>query len=309
MNKRSFLDLTVFDNHSLKEMVKLSDKLSTNRFLLGDVLKQKVIALIFLKHSTRTRVSFEVAIRDLGGSVIFLGKDESQIGRGEPIKDTARVLSGYVHGIVARLYSHESLIELAKYSTIPIINALTDYNHPVQILADLLTVYQEFKTLNVKWAYVGDGNNVTRSLVEAASIIGFPISIASPQGYELESEFKEKYKDFDFITFTNDPIAAVKGSSVVYTDTWISMGQEAEKEKRILDFKNYIINKELFSYAKEDAIFLHCLPAYRGLEVSEDIMEGERSRVFKEAHNRLHSEKALLWSIYSGYLSDKILLK
>ncbi|AEE14605.1 Ornithine carbamoyltransferase [Thermodesulfobium narugense DSM 14796] len=309
MNKKSFLDLTVFDNHSLKEIIKLSDKLSTNRFLLGDVLKQKIIALIFLKHSTRTRVSFEVAIRDLGGSTIFLGKDELQIGRGEPIKDTARVLSGYVHGIVARLYSHDSLIELANYSTIPIINALTDYNHPVQILADLLTVYQEFRTLNLKWAYVGDGNNVARSLVEAASIIGFELTIATPEGYELEKEFKEKYSNFDFIKFTNDPVLSVKGASVVYTDTWISMGQEAEKEKRINDFKKYIVDKELFSHAREDAIFLHCLPAYRGLEVSEDVLEGERSRVFKQAHNRLHSEKALLWSIYSGYLSDKILLK
>ncbi|AWB10235.1 ornithine carbamoyltransferase [Thermodesulfobium acidiphilum] len=309
MNRKSFLDLTVFDNHSLKEIIKLSDKLSTTRFLLGDVLKQKVIALIFLKHSTRTRVSFEVAIRDLGGSTIFLGRDELQIGRGEPIKDTARVLSGYVHGIIARLYSHDSLIELANYSTIPIINALTDYNHPVQILADLLTVYQEFKTLNVKWAYVGDGNNIARSLVEAASIIGFELCIASPQGYELEKEFKEKYRNFDFIKFTNDPVLSVKGASVVYTDTWISMGQEAEKEKRISDFKRFIVNKELFSHAREDAIFLHCLPAYRGLEVSEDVLEGERSRVFKQAHNRLHSEKALLWSIYSGYLSDKILLK
>jgi len=309
MNKKSFLDLTVFDSNSLREIIKLSDKLSRERFLLGDVLKQKIIALIFLKHSTRTRVSFEVAIRELGGSAIFLGRDELQIGRGEPIKDTARVLNGYVHGIVARLYGHDSLIELAKYSSVPVINALTDYNHPVQILADLLTVYQEFKTFKVKWAYVGDGNNVARSLVEAASIIGFELYIASPQGYELEDEFKEKYRNFDFIKFTNDPILSVKDASVIYTDTWISMGQEEEKEKRISDFKNYMVSSQLFSYAKDDAIFLHCLPAYRGLEVSEEVLEGERSRVFKQAHNRLHTEKALLWSIYSGYLSDKILLK
>lgn len=281
----SINDLTKGD---IEKIFKLTDKLKNKH---TTDLKNKVLAMIFEKSSTRTRVSFEVAMQQLGGHAIFLSKNDIQLGRGEPISDTARVLSVYVNGIMARLFKHEDLLEFAKYSSVPVINGLTDFSHPCQILADLYTVLKKKGTLNLKFAWVGDGNNVCNSLIFASKKLGFDLAVATPKGYEPKEEVLRGSK----VKVTNNPIEAVKGSDVVVTDTWISMGQEEEKEKRIREFKGFQVNKELIKHAKADYIFLHCLPAYRGYEVSSEIIDGKNSVVLDEAENRLHTQKTILY--------------
>lgn len=264
------------------------------------ILKGKTLGMIFTKSSTRTRISFEVGMYQLGGHPLFLNANDMQLGRGESIYDTANVMSRFVDGIMIRTYDHQDVLDLARYGTVPVINALTDYLHPCQALADLMTVYEHKGRLRgLKLAYVGDGNNVAHSLLYACAKAGVNMSVATPKGYACAPEVVKNAKEDALetgavIVETEDPVEAVKDADVICTDTWVSMGQEAEKAKRIEIFKDYQVNAELFGKAKEDAVFIHCLPAYRGYEVTEDVIDGPRSSVFDVAENRLHAQKAVL---------------
>ena len=264
------------------------------------LLKGKTLGMIFEKSSTRTRVSFEVGMYQLGGNALFLSSNDLQIGRGEPIKDTARVLSRYVDGIMIRTFSHDGIIELAQYADIPIINGLTDLLHPCQALTDLLTIREHKGELKgLKLAYVGDGNNMANSLMYGAAKVGMDIAIATPKGYEPNAKVIANAKaDATLtgatVTVTNDIKTAVAAADVVYTDVWASMGQESEQKARLAIFKEYQVNQQLMDLAKNDAIVMHCLPAHRGEEITEDVLEGNQSVVFDEAENRLHVQKAIM---------------
>jgi len=264
------------------------------------LLKGKTLGMIFSKSSTRTRVSFEVGMYQLGGFPIFLSSGDIQLGRGETIRDTAQVLSRYIDGIMIRTFKHSDVEGLAEYGTIPVINGLTDLMHPCQILADLFTVYErKGKLQGLKLAYVGDGNNVANSLLHGCAKTGMDIAVATPEGYGCDENIIEEAKaaaakSGSRIVLTEDPEEAVKDADAVYTDTWVSMGQEAEKQTRIKIFTPYQVNDRLFSMAREDAVFLHCLPAYRGLEVTGSVIDGPNSIVFEEAENRLHMQKAIM---------------
>ncbi|MBR1796811.1 MAG: ornithine carbamoyltransferase [Clostridiales bacterium] len=263
-------------------------------------LNGKTLAMIFTKSSTRTRVSFEVGMYQLGGSALFLSSDDIQIGRGEPISDTAKVLSGMVDGIMIRTFAHQDVVDLAKYGSIPVINGLTDDQHPTQMLADLLTIKEHYGVLKgLKLAYIGDGNNVANSLLQACAKAGMDIAVASPKTHTCPDKYVQQALTDAKITgskvlTTEDPYEAAKDADVLYADTWVSMGQEDEKAERIKIFKDYQINSDLMATANKDAVFLHCLPAYRGYEVTEDIIDGPKSLVFQEAENRLHAHKAIL---------------
>jgi ornithine carbamoyltransferase len=265
------------------------------------ILKGKTLGMIFQKSSTRTRVSFEVGMYQLGGTALFLSGNELQIGRGEPIKDTARVLSRYLDGVMIRTFAHADVEEFAKYADIPVINALTDLLHPCQVLTDLLTV-QEHKGKNLKGlklAYIGDGNNMTHSLMYGCAKVGMHFSVATPPGYEPNADVtKNAVEDAKLtggsITVGHDIFAAAKDADILYTDVWASMGQESERQERKQIFKNYQINKELLQFADQKAIVLHCLPAHRGEEITEDVMEDNSQVIFDEAENRLHVQKAIM---------------
>lgn len=264
-------------------------------------LQGKTLGMIFEKSSTRTRVSFEVGMTQLGGHAVFLSSKDIQLGRGESIADTAKVLSRYVDGLMIRTFGHEIIEEFAENASVPIINGLTNEHHPMQVLADLMTIYEKKGTLKgLTIAYVGDGNNnMPHSLMEGAAIMGVNMNIASPKGYEpLETIYqKAKIKAEQsgaVIQFSYDPIEAVKDADIVVTDVWTSMGMEAETAERLSVFLPYQVNTELVQYAKEDFIFLHCLPAHRGEEVTAEIIDGSHSVVFDEAENRLHAQKAVL---------------
>ena len=267
-------------------------------------LKGKTLAMIFTKSSTRTRVSFEVGMYQLGGQALFLSNNDIQIGRGETIYDTAHVLSGMVDGIMIRTFKHSDVEDLAKYGSIPVINGLTDDQHPTQMLADLLTIKEHKGDLKgLKLCYVGDGNNVANSLLQACAKAGMDVAIGSPADYTCPDKYvKQAQKDAEItgskILMTTDPFEAAENADVIYTDTWTSMGQEEEKAKRVEIFKDYQVNSKLMGVAKKDAIFLHCLPAYRGYEVTEDVIDGPQSVVFDEAENRLHAHKAILVNCY-----------
>ncbi|MGZ8398188.1 MAG: ornithine carbamoyltransferase, partial [Gemmatimonadales bacterium] len=253
------------------------------------------IALIFEKSSTRTRVSFEVGAFQLGGHALFLSSRDIQLGRGEPIRDTARVLSRYLDGIMIRTFDHGDVEELARYGTIPVINGLTDRLHPCHVMADLLTVRETLGGWDGKVvAWVGDGNNMANSWINAAGSLGFELRLACPAGYEPDAEILKLNQKKATITVTTDPKEAVRGAHVVNTDVWASMGQEEEQEKRARAFKSYIVDSALMKRAEPGAIFLHCLPAHRGEEVAEDVIEGSQSRVWDQAENRLHVQKAIL---------------
>lgn len=286
----------------INEILKLSEKLKKQlkEGVQHHLLKGKTLGMIFSKSSTRTRVSFEVGMYQLGGHPLFLSSDDIQLGRGETIYDTAQVLSRYIDGIMIRTYKQSDVEDLAKFGSIPVINGLTDLMHPCQILADLFTIYEKKGSLKgLKLAYVGDGNNVAHSLLHGCAKVGMDIAVAAPKGYECDEQMvKEAQEDAKVsgskILLTNDPVEAVANADVIYTDTWVSMGQEAEKEARIKIFSPYQVNSELFSNAKKDAIFLHCLPAYRGYEVTENVLDGPQSAIFDEAENRLHVQKAVM---------------
>ena len=265
------------------------------------LLEGKTLGMIFEKSSTRTRVSFEVGMYQLGGSALFLSNRDLQLGRGEPIKDTARVLSRYLDGIMIRTFGHERVLELAKYADIPIINGLTDLLHPCQVLTDLLTIREHkgsnFK--NLKMAYVGDGNNMTNSYLYGAAKVGMTLSVATPKDYRPNQEvFKNALEDAKetgaALSWTADPVEAVKDADIIATDTWASMGQEAEHDERKKIFAPYQVNAELLKHADKRAIVMHCLPAYRGEEVTEEVFEANADVIFDEAENRLHTQKAIM---------------
>ena len=302
---RDFLTLKDFSSEEINYLVDLGLDLKA-KLKAGTptpLLSGKSLGMIFQKSSTRTRVSFEVGMYQLGGQALFLSSHDLQIDRGEPIEDTARVLSRFLDGILIRTYSHKMVEELAKYSDVPVINGLTDDFHPTQVIADLITI-KEHKGTNkgLKFAYVGDGNNMVHSLMIGGAKAGMNVAIASPEGYLPNAEVVAYAKEQAAlngvsITITQDPFEAVADADVVYTDTWASMGQEAEKEIRAKIFAPYQINQKLLDAAKKDAIVMHCLPAYRGYEITNEVIEGAQSVVFDEAENRMHAHKAILAAI------------
>ena len=284
MNLISVLDI------NLKDVLDLSRELkSEDRKKKRDDLKGRTIGMIFEKSSTRTRVSFEVAMNMLGGDAIFLSPKDIQLGRGESLADTAKVLSRYLDAIVYRAYSHSNMLELARSSTIPIINALDDLEHPCQAIADMLTISECAEGKN--FTYIGDGNNVCNSLLLAAPQIGLKLSIATPKGYEPDPGILNRAGE---TRLTNDPKEAVKGADIIYTDVWISMGEEGMTGEKKEKFRGFQINSELFSMANENAIFMHCLPAHRGEEVTDDVIDSKNSVVFQQAENRLWVQEAIL---------------
>jgi len=302
---RDFLTLKDFTRQEIEEMVSLGIDLKAKQKagIPTPILAGKTLGMIFQKSSTRTRVSFEVGMYQLGGSALFLSTNDLQIGRGEPIKDTARVLSRYLDGIMIRTYSHADVEELAEYADIPVINGLTDDYHPTQIIADLITIQEhKGKLEGIKFAYVGDGNNMTHSLMIGCAKVGMDVTVACPDGYMPNPEIVALAQGYaaesgGSVTVMHDPKEAVKGVDVVYTDTWASMGQEAEKEIRKKAFVGYQVDDAMMALAKPDAIFMHCLPAYRGMEVTDEVMESAQSVVFDEAENRLHAHKAIMASV------------
>ena len=267
-------------------------------------LKDKVLGLIFDKSSTRTRVSFQVAMSRIGGTTVDLNPSTSQIGRGEPIRDTARVLSRYCDVLAIRTFKQSDLEEYAKWSSKPVINALTDLEHPCQALADYMTIKEEFIDFkNVVLTFIGDGNNVANSLILCGALLGVEVRIACPKGYEpndlVINKAKKIYKNKNLLKITNDPITAVRGANVLYTDVWSSMGEENQKEEKDKDFNGYSINSNLVSKADKEAIILHCLPAYRGKEITDKVIESEKNRIFEQAENRMHAQQALLSCLLS----------
>lgn len=295
----SLHDLTSEEvEHLLKFGLKLKDE--QKKGIAHHLLKGKTLGMIFTKSSTRTRVSFEVGMTQLGGYPLFLSSNDIQLGRGETIHDTAKVLERYLDGIMIRTYAHSDVIELAEEANIPVINALTDLLHPCQVLADLMTAYEhKGKLEGLKFAYIGDGNNMAHSIMYGCAKAGLDCAIATPEDYKCDAEVTENAKS-DFksagrnLVLTTDPEEAVKNADIVYTDTWVSMGQESEKAERQRIFMPYQVNAKLFGKAKEDAVFMHCLPAYRGYEVTEDVIDGPQSVIFDEAENRLHAQKAVM---------------
>ncbi len=295
----SLHDLTADEVQNLLKLgLKLKKELKSG--IPHPILKGKTLGMIFTKSSTRTRVSFEVGMTQLGGYPLFLSSHDIQLGRGETIHDTAKVLERYLDGIMIRTYAHSDVLELAEEADIPVINALTDLLHPCQVLADLMTAYEHKGRLDgLKFAYIGDGNNMAHSIMYGCAKAGINCAIAAPADYSCDVEVTENAKaDFKAagreLLLTEDPEEAIKDADIVYTDTWVSMGMEAEKAERQKLFMPYQVNKELFSKAAEDAIFMHCLPAYRGFEVTEDVIDGPQSVIFDEAENRLHAQKAVM---------------
>ena len=298
---RHFLTLKDFTKDEILEIIDIGLEIKKNlkNKVYNKELDMQTLGMIFEKSSTRTRVSFETGMFELGGHALFLSNRDIHLGRGEPVKDTARVISSMCNMVMIRTFEHSKLEEFAAYSKVPVINGLTDSFHPVQLLADYMTLVEYNMSENIVAAYVGDGNNMTHSWMILAAKLGFELRIATPKGYEVDSEVLkdalEIAKDSGAkIIITNDPKEAVKGASVVTTDTWTSMGQEEEKEQRISIFKGFMVDEEMMGLAQKDAKFLHCLPAYRGLEVSEETFEKHSEIVFDEAQNRLHAQKGLM---------------
>jgi ornithine carbamoyltransferase len=302
MKGKSLASLCDLTKEEIVEILKTSEllKLQLLRGQEHSLLRGKTLAMIFEKPSTRTRVSFEVGMWQLGGYALYLSSSDLQLGRGETIGDTSQVLSRYANGIMARVFKHQTILDLIRYSRVPVINGLSDFSHPCQGLADLFTVYEKKGQLSgLKLAYVGDGNNVAHSLIYGCSKVGMDIALACPKGYEPDSEVVSKAKEEAkrngcAVKVTNDPKEAVRGADVVYTDVWASMGQEKEHEKRVKIFKPYQVNAQLVKEAKEDYLFMHCLPAHRGEEVTDEIADSRNSVIFDQAENRMHAQKAIL---------------
>lgn len=292
---RHFLDIPDLSREELLDVLDLAARMKSGAYAERP-LEGKTLGMIFTKSSTRTRVSFEVGTFQLGGHALFLSARDIQLGRGEPIRDTARVLSRYVDGIMIRTFDHSDVEELARYGSIPVINGLTDLLHPCQIMADLLTVRESVSEdlSGVKVAWIGDGNNMANSWLNAAHRLGFELRLAFPAGYEPDAEILERARASTTVHTTDDPRAAAEGADVVTTDVWTSMGQEEETEKRMRAFAGYRVDEEMMELASERSVFLHCLPAHRGEEVTDAVIEGPRSRVWDEAENRLHVQKAIL---------------
>ncbi len=304
--KKDFLCVKDFSLEEIWEIFRLTTRIKkeTKKGKFKKYLKNKTLAMIFAKSSTRTRVSFEVGMSQLGGQALFLNKNDIQLNKGETIHDTAKVLSRFVDGIMIRTFAHEDVVNLSQAATIPVINGLTDLLHPCQAMADFYTIFEnkaEFKhnPHNLKITYIGDGNNVASSLMLLSAILGSTMVLSVPKGYSVPQQIVEMAEEIakksgaKFI-FEEDPIKAAKDSDVLYTDVWVSMGQESEQEERIKVFQSYQINREVLKQAKTDCIILHCLPANRGMEITDEIIDGPHSRVFDEAENRLHVQKAIM---------------
>ena len=302
LTKNNFLSSLDISREEINHILELAENFKKNK--LNFKFKDKVLGLIFDKSSTRTRVSFQVAMSRLGGNTIDLNPNTSQIGRGEPIKDTARVLSRYCDVLAIRTFNQSDLEEYAMWSSKPVINALTDFEHPCQALADFFTIKEEFGDLeDVVLTFVGDGNNVAHSLILCGALLGVEVRIACPKGYEPDQNVIKKaleiYKNKNLLTITYDPSLAVLGSNVLYTDVWSSMGEESKREGKDKDFKGFTIDDHLVSKAKEELIVLHCLPAYRSKEITDEVIESEKSRIFEQAENRMHVQQALLCCLLS----------
>ena len=294
-NLLSISDLSIDE---IIELLDMADELKAKRAsgMIVEKLKNKSLAMIFEKSSTRTRISFEVAMNELGGHPLYLNYRDLQLGRGETIGDTAQVMSRYVHGIMARVNSHNTLIELGEYASVPIINALSDQEHPCQLLADLMTI-REYKGQleGLKFAWIGDGNNVCNSAILAAAITGMQMSVSCPKGYEPDKDIVDRAREMGgLVEIVPDPKDAAKDADILYTDVWISMGDEDEMEQRMHDLGPYQINDALLNVAKDDVMVLHCLPAHRGEEITNEVLTGPHSAILDEAENRLHAQKALL---------------
>ena len=294
MHKRDFLSIVDFSSDELTELLNRARRLKVGED--HSRLTGKSLAMIFRKSSTRTRISFEVGMTQLGGHALFISDRDSQIGRGEPIHDTAKVLSRYVDGIMIRTFGHEEVEELTRHSSVPVINGLSDLLHPCQVVADLQTVAEEFgpnyPERTVAW--IGDGNNMANSWLNAAYRLGFSVRLACPEGYDPDLSILKRAEEMADILLTRDPFEAVQGADVVTTDVWASMGQEEETRERMGAFAGFSVDDALMRQAIPDAIFLHCLPAHRGEEVSSSVIDGTQSRIFNEAENRLHAQKAIL---------------
>ena len=297
------LKLMDLSSKQITEILNLADQLKFEKKngITHHLLKGKTLGLIFSKASTRTRVSFEVGMYDLGGNALFLSSRDLQIGRGEPVQDTARVLSRYLDGIMIRTFAQKEVEDLATYGSIPIINGLTDYCHPCQVLADLMTIREHKGGFDGnKLCYIGDGNNMTNSLIVGGIKMGMEVSVACPKGYEPDAELMKWASENGKFTCTDDVLAAAKDADVLYTDVWASMGQEAEAEARKKIFKGYQINADVMNVAKSDAMVLHCLPAHREEEITTEVFEAHANEIFDEAENRLHAQKAVLVKCLGG---------
>ncbi len=297
--KKDFLTLQDFNKEEIVSFLDRTQELKHMRKegIAHYPLKGKTLGMIFNKPSTRTRISFEVGMFDLGGHSLFLSSDQLQLKRGESLQDSARVLSRYLDGILIRTFDHDDVEELARHATVPVINGLTDLNHPVQVLSDLFTIREKRGHLdNLKVAYVGDGNNLTYSWIIAASILDFQLAVSSPPDFQTVRP--RGINNTHLLEFIEDPLEGVRGADVIYTDVWVSMGQE-ESDQKIMSLQKYQINKQLVEAAKEDALVMHCLPAHRGEEITSEILDGTQSVVFDQAENRLHTQKSILEKLLS----------
>ncbi len=306
--KKDFLTIGEFSPQELQDMLDLAVELKKERQEEGanqPILKDMTLAMIFQKPSLRTRVSFDMAMRHLGGDALYLSPAEIGLGKRESIADIARVLSGFVDGIMARVFAHDHVVELAKWASIPVVNGLSDYNHPCQAMGDALTIQEEFGTLkDINVTYVGDGNNVSVSLMHICAKLGANFTIANPVGYDMSTSSIDLAKQYaqasgSKLAFTNDPVEAATDADVLYTDVWTSMGQEEETAKRMQIFPPYQVNADLLQHAKKSAIVMHCLPAHRNDEITDEVADGPQSRLFPEAHNRMHAQKAVLVKMLS----------
>ncbi|MNO41599.1 Ornithine carbamoyltransferase [compost metagenome] len=302
LSGRDFIELTDYTTEEIEYLIDLAIELKHKQKNGEEYqpLKGKTVGLIFEKSSTRTRVSFEVGTYQLGGHALFLSKNDIQLGRGETIADTAGVMSRYLDGIMIRTFGHDKVVDLARYATVPVINGLSDLAHPCQVLADYQTIYEHKGVLKgLKLAYIGDGNNMAHSLMIGGAKLGVHVSVASPEGYEPDPQIVADAQEIAkatgaVIEVVRDPKAAVQDADVIYTDVWASMGFEEEQKAREIAFKDYQVDEQLAKHAKPDYLFLHCLPAHRGEEVSEGVIDGEHSVIFDQAENRLHAQKALM---------------
>jgi ornithine carbamoyltransferase len=304
--KKDFVSIADQTPEEIQSILDLSIRLKKEWKSGGNppLLQKKVMGMIFQKPSLRTRVSFDMAMRHLGGDALYLSPNEIGLGQRESVADVARVLAGYVDVIMARVFAHEHILELARWADVPIVNGLSDYDHPCQAMADAMTIQEEFgnlKGLNI--TFVGDGNNVATSLLQIVAKLGGNFTIATPAGYEIKPAAIQQAQSFAKVSgsqlnFIQDPHAAVKGAKVIYTDTWTSMGQEAETQERLKVFPPYQVNSQLVAEADADAIVMHCLPAHRGQELTDEVADGSHSRIFPQAHNRLHAQKGILVRVF-----------
>lgn len=298
--KKDLLSIADLTTEDIADILELTSKVKRDKALYSGALKGKCIGLIFQKPSNRTRVSFEIGMVQLGGYAIYLGPSEIEMGKRESVKDVAFVLSRYLDGIAARTYRHEDMEELAKYATVPVINGLSDLAHPCQALSDIFTIKERLGAFKgIRLSYIGDGNNVLNSLMSASAKVGLDISIATPKGYEPIKKAKDAAMAFSKksgskIEFSNDPKAAAKDADIIYTDVWVSMGQEKEYKKRTKAFKGFQVNDKILKTAKRGCLVMHCLPAHRGYEITDSVLDSKNSVVYDQAENRMHAEKAIL---------------